>query len=619
MYFKRKVISFGFVLTLLISVFFISFVDISSSASGIPSFKKEEIKSLVPSMTLDYFEDYKNSTVSYVNSRFGIFKAAENYIDFFISYYTDSVIRDSYFESTKNGCVKSINNLKDYGDEDSELVLELITSDECYYLAYGVSTSIGGFYYGAWTYLFGNNYYANFEISAPKMSIDEAENIFLSLIENVKNLLNKKSGVKSFSFNHYHPFPYLYTSDSLYYPGEFTAILEDVDGEGISDKNIYIFVDRDSDLDDIFYCGLKPNDPWFKTYPQYRAIGGKETDFSGSLRYNYLMRGLLDPKALADKLIENDGFVSGTVTAVAVDEDTLTFEEIKSINITFDSIAKVVDVTGDVYVRGSEYIGVTTNEGYEKVTIGHGLQPGDCLRINGSASVDIVWINGNRVIAKVPKKLIVDGGSVTVDPQKIYIMATAYDSGFWSWSDKITDWSIGTIFSGAVDAVISTIPYAEEIIETGESINEAYEFIVDKTSNVEEADLSGKLITKIRLNSRVIIESNFNYTKIYNFNGSPDILTLNNDEITINEGELANVSNAGSINLESFDNSQLNEWSEYLDEIEEMEDYILSANDTVDDDKTSQDKDSNGSPGFEFLILILAMALLLIWKRKKFQ
>ena len=374
-------------------------------------------------------------------------------------------------------------------------------------------------------------------------AMNTLENCLKSVIDSKSSI---PSGKKTFLFNHYHPFPYLYETDSFVYPGEFTALLEDIDGEGVAKKKIYFIVEKDSVLDNIFYCGLKPNDPWFRTYPQYRAIGGCKTDFSGSVRYNYLFRSLLDPNALANELIKNNGSINGTVTAVAVDDDTLDIEEQKTLSVTFDSIAKVVEVSDGVYVRGKEYLGQTTDEGYKKVQSGHGLQPGDCLRMNGSSSIDIVWINGNRVIAKVPKKMMVNGGYVTVDPQKIYIMATAYDSGFTSPTEKIEEWVQGPTLGWAIDALIERIPWFKEILEIEESAQETYEFIIDKTSYVEEAELTGNLVTKIRLRSRVLVESAQNYSKIYNINGSPDVKIIDGDEVLLYDGEVINVSNNGS-------------------------------------------------------------------------
>ncbi|MCP4613057.1 MAG: hypothetical protein GY845_30560, partial [Planctomycetes bacterium] len=322
------------------------------------------------------------------------------------------------------------------------------------------------------------------------------------------------------TFKHYHPFPLLLEKESLrmplHGPGALIATLEDENGEGIPDKQVYFFVEPGSNLAECFRSA--PDDIWRTSHPDLKTVGYgyNYTDKDGTAYVNYLTSGVLNPDGLF-KVLTRDGKAEGTISAVVLkpgsDEE---FEYKQSIPVAFECIAKVVGTTGEVMIRNREYIGNTTGEGYVNATAGYSLMPADSIKINPGASVEIVWLNGNRAIAKVPKVMLVEGsGYVETKPQKLYLLATAYDSGFKSPFDRTSEWINGVVLSEAIDFIIQKIPLAKTIKGYAENLWAGKDKVIELMTNTDEAGLKGNTTTRIRVHSTVLVHQTGDRTEIY--------------------------------------------------------------------------------------------------------
>ncbi len=197
--------------------------------------------------------------------------------------------------------------------------------------------------------------------------------------------------------------------------------------------------------------------------------------------------------------------------------------------------------------------------------------PGDIVDIDGITTVEIAWINGDKLSLYVPKtpKEPFKGMSVSQEIGKVEIilLATAYDSGFRfeGLVHDIKNAIFGVTIGKGVDALIESIPYVGRIAKLG----------IDYAKGIEQAlrgvDLSEiDLTTKTRIRSKVLIDTTGTDLEVYNIEGSPDIQTVAGEEITLENGQAVRVTDEGFISpVETFDPEAAE--NEFLDDLEKLQ------------------------------------------------
>jgi hypothetical protein len=345
-------------------------------------------------------------------------------------------------------------------------------------------------------------------------------------------------GKETLTLKHYPPFPYLAEKESIRSAnapigGDLEATLKDEDGKCIQLKKVLFYVEPGTNLYGALKFPSAPDRDWIRIHsnlnvPEDSYIGYGYTSNKGVASINYISSNCIRPSNLSKSLIR-EGKVEGTIKAVVVNDATLEIEYEASVPVNFMYIAKIVKILGDGQPdfspkreEGSgkyEYtvsgpgrvrvkrVLVQPQFDYKPVEEGFELMPGDIINIDGGVNIEIVWVNANRVIAKVPKRVKFKTGTVPIANLDQVLMATAYESGFHTDLQKWTAPLFGLTISKGIDLFISNIP----VVGPGAKF-----LLIDIRNAYKEVDLSEiDLITRIRIRSKVIVDQEGDEINVY--------------------------------------------------------------------------------------------------------
>ena len=341
--------------------------------------------------------------------------------------------------------------------------------------------------------------------------------------------------------------------------GEIRATLIDKDGNGIPHKNVFFYVEPGTNLASALKFSYTPPGNWVRLYGngdlknanQDSYLGERWTTDKGLAAADYIEYNYIRPDAFSKALIK-DGKVQGIVRAVVVDE-SLNVEYEASIPVTFTSVAKIVSIWGEGLpdsVSGPGKVRVKRTLAqphfdYKQVPVGFELMPGDIINIDANANVEILWIDGTRVIARVPRKV----GTTELLRSNIVILSSAFDSGFPTDLEKVTTKLFGFAVGKGVDFAIESVPY----------VGKTAKFSLDMYKSLKDVDLNKvDLVTKIRVRSKMVVDQEEDLINVYNIEGSPDLETVKGEEMTLKNKEVVTISDDGSIvKIESFDSEKI--------------------------------------------------------------
>ncbi len=426
--------------------------------------------------------------------------------------------------------------------------------------------------------------------------------VFDALEKNAKKLI----GGSDFQLLYEPPFPYLEqteirTPDEIK-GGELRAILKDEDGKGVSGKIVHFYIEKGSTLHGtiVDIPGTGPtSQPWRDIYPylsdadQLSYIGYAETDGEGIARLNYILRGLVHSEILADNLVKNGGSVKGTIKAVVVEKETVkgadSWEQTWKVNNSasvpakFDYLAKIVDIWGNgvpdsppegqlqYVVSGPGQVRVHRSLVYptrgtdQSVEEGFELMPGDIINIDGDTGIEVVWVNGDRIIMIVPKYDGVKEKQLVCSVNMV-LCSDAYQSDFYTDFDKLSKAFAGVIYDEGTKTLIDT---GKSFVPGAQTVSTGFSHIINIMKRSDEQygriDLSKfSIITKVRVRSKIIVDATGENIEIYILEGNPDILTVKGDEVTLTEGQMVSISDDGILSeVQSFDTETiLNEFYE---------------------------------------------------------
>jgi hypothetical protein len=384
------------------------------------------------------------------------------------------------------------------------------------------------------------------------------------------------------------------TGVDLGFAGELIATLKDENSKPVKGKTIVFFIDKEfptisepgKNLFDVLDYrtkvggGLIPrmeeSHPYLKKkildpeldpslFNENRIFigGGIKTDSNGEAIINLIQYDILDPRKFSSELLPqratflDEGKISGTIIAGVYDEETKLLTRKTSLEIEYKAIAKILQITGDGRPDdtdiGKKYPGkvrvkrpvMLPHFEYQPVEEGFLLLPGDVVDIDGNCAVEIAWINGDKVIAKVPPTIKIGTVRELYEPpeSQIWILSSAYDSGFLSPGEKIVNSvTFGFGVKKGIELLVESIPWV------GKALKEGGALIIEIQNGLQDIDLSqSDIVTRNRIRSKVIIDYTGEEVKVYNLEGSPDIKTVKGGEVTLEQGKMVTVSEEGNL------------------------------------------------------------------------
>jgi len=369
--------------------------------------------------------------------------------------------------------------------------------------------------------------------------------------------------------------------------GSLVAKLVDKKGSGTSGRKVHFYVQPSGSatLDDVM--NSLPQHEWIVISGVLGIrsdtwLGSAMTDTEGRAVINYLALNSFNAEKIGEKLLK-DGKVEGQVRAVIVDEEELRTRQVTQIeymaraDVRLDCIARMFDISGDgrsdefkqAYlkenpedkwgtgrVRVKRMLAQPTFD-YAPVNAGFGIMPGDILDIDGDVEVKIGWVTGDIAIVRVPHQHQFKGSRNMVEHVRLPILRCAYESGFQTSWERTADVLIGFSIQKGIQALIDRC--VPESVKFCMDVLNAFENEVD-FSKIEE-------FARIRVRSRVIVDTIGEEVQVYTIEGNPDIRTIKGTEITLNSLEMVTLSADGSISdVKDFDpETELEGWSEYLE------------------------------------------------------
>ncbi|MBD3343496.1 MAG: hypothetical protein GF401_00365 [Chitinivibrionales bacterium] len=391
---------------------------------------------------------------------------------------------------------------------------------------------------------------------------------FSALEQRFMFLVDSLMADTSIDIRHNHPFETFRAGSgtSLDGAGDVIMTLTDGAGTGIAGKQIFLYQDTGTTLEDALRYRLSPPSQWlalYATFPRCKRnayISYGYTNTQGVARINYIENRCIDPTLFAQKLIKHGG-VTGSVRAITVNDNSDIVAQ-RELSMLFEHIAQIVSIRGDGWpddVAGPE--GIISGPGAVRVTRPFGqfggnftrkaveegfrLRPGDIINLDGGVTIEIAWLNGNRAIARAPEFLRVKNNSIPVTNLNVIILATAYESGFHTRLDKLLSYVSGCTIQRGISMLVSAIPLGEEAQWVGETM-------VDITKLYEELNISDiDLVGRVRVRSLVLIDTEQDTMGVYTLEGTPAVKLHTGAEQALTQNEMVSFTDSVMLDLSS--------------------------------------------------------------------
>ena len=434
-------------------------------------------------------------------------------------------------------------------------------------------------------------------------TIDSMEACMKGVID--RSLREGESGKASISVEQQNPFPYLseqtwLSSSGSLVGGEVRATVLDEDGDGDKGKLVVFYIEKD----DLLHGAIasRSYERFAKSTTTWREIeknvdnvdlisyvGSGVTNKDGVVSINYLFGKRMNMQKLSAKIIAGKGEVAGKIHVAVVDLKKKEVVVDSSVDLKFDHIAEIVRISGkgvtDVLPAG-DMQGVVSGPGqvrvkrvfvepltYLEAKVKYKLMPGDIINVDADSEVEIVWVNGDTVVAKFPRYVSV-AEKVVYPSANLVLLADAYSSGFASTLDKVEEIVYGITVEKGVSFLIDTVK--SEIPGSGVA-GAGYDFIANIASKMDEyeaADLSKfSIISRIRVKSQFVVDTSGDEMKISVIEGNPDV-EVSSGEVSLQSGEAVVFGEDVMGDVESSSKSDFESWE--IPEVRVGEDVAIS-------------------------------------------
>jgi hypothetical protein len=404
-----------------------------------------------------------------------------------------------------------------------------------------------------------------------------------------RQVVAKKKG--GLSLQHFMPFDYLKAdgTDAIAPAGDLVATLTDGSGKPIAGKTVIFYVEPWETLPKVMRTG--PNTAAVKAnlFSQDTVILGVDiTDKQGKAVMNYLSPNLIDMPAFFKTMQEErtkwqeNGRIIGHISAAEVDMEKGTVGQKSTVFVEFKGIARIVRITGAG--RSEQFKAAILKEhpdssewgtgrvrvnrwvtppyfNYTPVEEQYYLHAGDIIDIDGNTEVEIVWVTGDRAIARVPDIIHYQDAEVPSTHARVFLWTSSYDSGFSApvtALDRIKYAVLGFGVDKGLDVLVASNPYAVGTKWAGEFTIDIYQALSD------EASLNQDLMVKIRVRSTVAISTAGDDIRFYNIEGSPSLLNRSGSTIDLSDGQMTTIFNDASFSSPAAfrTGNDLPEWSD---------------------------------------------------------
>ncbi len=413
------------------------------------------------------------------------------------------------------------------------------------------------------------HYYISIDAVGAGWGSDEAFLQALDMAEKyARDSIDSLAGGITLTFND--PFTFLKAGGGYDHrpAGDLIASITDENGKPVRDRMVVFYVEQGSTLENVMLAGSAPGVTVEMLGGDALVLGSDVTDKTGKAYQPTLWPVQIDAGALSAELkkqrflYDEKGTVSGTVFAAAIDADTGKVLDRASVYVEFPGLAKIVRITGEgrsddfkaSYLKefpdsgpwGSGAVRVKRSLvlptfDYTEVSEGFILMPGDIVDIDGGVEVEIVWVTGDRAIARVPDKI--DFGDTEIRPPhaRMILSTSSYDSGFQSTWDKIEAGIFGFSVGQGLDVLSGVHPVA-----TG--VKKSVEFVASVYDAIKEADFTGQnLMIKVRIRSVIRIDHTGEDVVVQTYEGSPDVVTASGDTATLGQREMVTAGLDGTL------------------------------------------------------------------------
>lgn len=126
--------------------------------------------------------------------------------------------------------------------------------------------------------------------------------------------------------------------------GDLVATLRDKNGEGVSGKMVFFYVEPASTNLKRILENFHPHNDWIRIrhdFPEVSYIGYADMD-KGVARWNYIDNGCIRLDVLSKVIRDTGENVKGTITAVVFDEKTNKAEQKASVDVELSDVARIV-------------------------------------------------------------------------------------------------------------------------------------------------------------------------------------------------------------------------------------------------------------------------------------
>jgi hypothetical protein len=404
-----------------------------------------------------------------------------------------------------------------------------------------------------------------------------------------RDVVAKKKG--GLSLQHFAPFDYLKAdgTDAIAPAGDLVATLTDDSGKPIVGKTVVFYIEPWETLPKVMRTGPNTASVNANLFGQDAVILGVDiTDQQGKAMMNYLSPNLIDMPAFFKTMQEErtkwqeNGRIIGHISAAEVDLGKGTVGKKSTVFVEFKGIARIVRITGAG--RSDQFKAAVLKEHPDSPVWGPGrvrvnrwvtppyfnytpveeqcyLQAGDIIDIDGNTEVEIVWVTGDRAIARVPDVIHYQDAEVPSTHARLFMWTSSYDSGFTAPAttlDRIKYAVLGFGVDKGLDVLVSSNTYAVGTKWAGEFAIDIYQAL----SN--EASLNQDLMVKIRVRSTIAVSTAGDDIRFYNIEGSPSLRNRSGSTIDLAGGQMTTISQDASFAAPAAfrTGSDLQEWSD---------------------------------------------------------
>jgi hypothetical protein len=391
------------------------------------------------------------------------------------------------------------------------------------------------------------------------------------------------------TLKHYPPY-YKPEKDDPRRAGDLVATLIDKDGNGVSDKTVFFYVEPGTNLKGVLEYPLSPPNDWIRishNFPGVSYVGYAYTSNKGIARFNYIRHRCIKADILSKRIRDTGENIKGPVVAAVFNQELTAIEQEASVDIELSSVARITNISihgeqCDILGKKGKILFTRINK--KPITVherdcldkGYDLLCDDVISLDKDDCIELMWFDGMKIKIKTkPHVLEEDMVDITIGKRELahQLSRDMYDFRQHDLFSTITLGGAGAILGfcalpiivptiGIPAATVGAIGYPALALGLV-SIGIAFEGIYyGETPFV----LS-------RMKSIILVDPTSSGINFYTIEGDNELITPKGFKRNITTGHKISLLPDGTFSqISEFDRSELNEELSYLlDSIEKDE------------------------------------------------